>query len=265
MAVGLAWLLGFRFPQNFNSPFKAQNISDFWRRWHMTPVVWMRDYLFIPLGGSRRGRRRTLSQPRDHDVPRRSVARRRLDVRRLGAASTASALVVHGVCARPGLTPRSVIVNRALTFVCVVAAFVIFRAPNLDVAGDDLGARWSGSAGVESLGAAGALPGQLRRAPRGAARLRPRSRPTRGRFRLGRASATAWRWAPRPRSRSCRSRNRTRSSTSSSDRAPPDRRDPRSRGRGSLRRRLYNPHATGGRALYRCRRSKDEADADRSP
>ena len=60
MAVGLAFLLGFRFPQNFNSPFKARNISDFWRRWHMTLSFWLRDYLFIPLGGSRRGRMRTL-------------------------------------------------------------------------------------------------------------------------------------------------------------------------------------------------------------
>ena len=64
MAVGLAWLLGFRFPQNFNSPFKAENISDFWRRWHMSLSSWFRDYLFIPLGGSRRGATRTVLQPR---------------------------------------------------------------------------------------------------------------------------------------------------------------------------------------------------------
>ena len=55
MAVGLAFLLGFRFPQNFNSPYKAANISDFWRRWHMSLSFWLRDYLFIPLGGSRAG------------------------------------------------------------------------------------------------------------------------------------------------------------------------------------------------------------------
>ena len=60
MAVGLAWLLGFRFPQNFDSPFKAENISDFWRRWHMSLSSWFRDYLFIPLGGSRRGASRTV-------------------------------------------------------------------------------------------------------------------------------------------------------------------------------------------------------------
>lgn len=51
MAIGLGYLLGFEFPQNFNSPYKAVSISDFWRRWHMTLSRWLRDYLYIPLGG----------------------------------------------------------------------------------------------------------------------------------------------------------------------------------------------------------------------
>lgn len=55
MAIGLAHFLGFQFPQNFNSPYKAENISDFWRRWHITLSSWLQDYLFIPLGGSRDG------------------------------------------------------------------------------------------------------------------------------------------------------------------------------------------------------------------
>ncbi len=55
MAVGLGLMLGFRFPQNFASPYKASNISDFWRRWHVTLSNWLRDYLFFPLGGSRFG------------------------------------------------------------------------------------------------------------------------------------------------------------------------------------------------------------------
>ena len=55
MAIGLGLILGFRFPKNFDSPYKAANPSQFWRRWHMTLSFWMRDYLFIPLGGSRRG------------------------------------------------------------------------------------------------------------------------------------------------------------------------------------------------------------------
>jgi alginate O-acetyltransferase complex protein AlgI len=53
MAVGLGHMLGFRFPQNFNRPYISLNVSDFWERWHITLSRWLRDYLFIPLGGSR--------------------------------------------------------------------------------------------------------------------------------------------------------------------------------------------------------------------
>ncbi len=53
MAVGLGLMLGFRFPVNFDSPYKSVNISDFWNRWHITLSHFLRDYLFIPLGGSR--------------------------------------------------------------------------------------------------------------------------------------------------------------------------------------------------------------------
>jgi alginate O-acetyltransferase complex protein AlgI len=55
MAVGLARMLGFRLPFNFNSPYKATNIVEFWRRWHITLMRFMRGYLYIPLGGNRRG------------------------------------------------------------------------------------------------------------------------------------------------------------------------------------------------------------------
>jgi len=56
IAIGLALLLGFRFPQNFDSPYAAVSIQDFWRRWHMTLSRWLRDYVYIPFGGSRGGR-----------------------------------------------------------------------------------------------------------------------------------------------------------------------------------------------------------------
>jgi D-alanyl-lipoteichoic acid acyltransferase DltB (MBOAT superfamily) len=59
MAIGLALLLGFRFPQNFNRPYAASSLQDFWRRWHMTLSRWLRDYLYVPLGGSRHGRLKT--------------------------------------------------------------------------------------------------------------------------------------------------------------------------------------------------------------
>jgi D-alanyl-lipoteichoic acid acyltransferase DltB (MBOAT superfamily) len=55
MAIGIALLLGFKFPQNFDSPYAATSIQDFWRRWHMTLSRWLRDYLYIPLGGNRKG------------------------------------------------------------------------------------------------------------------------------------------------------------------------------------------------------------------
>jgi alginate O-acetyltransferase complex protein AlgI len=151
MAVGLAFLLGFRFPQNFNSPYKAVNISDFWRRWHMSLSFWMRDYLFIPLGGSRYGSLQTL---------------RNLTITMFlgglwhGAAWTfvvwglvhGCFLVAHHLLRSAGLTPPWVVMNRAVTFACVAAAFVIFRAPDLHVAGDVLSAM-AGFHGIESAAA----------------------------------------------------------------------------------------------------------------
>jgi alginate O-acetyltransferase complex protein AlgI len=146
MAVGLAFLLGFRFPQNFNSPFKAVNISDFWRRWHMSLSSWFRDYLFIPLGGSRRGARRTVLN---------------LFITMFlvglwhGAAWTFVVwglvhglfLGTHAVLRRAGWTPSSVALNRAVTFLLVCTAFVIFRSSSLGVAGEVL----SSMAGLHGL------------------------------------------------------------------------------------------------------------------
>ena len=137
MAVGLAWLLGFRFPQNFNSPFKAENISDFWRRWHMSLSSWFRDYLFIPLGGSRQGAGRTVVN---------LFAVMFLAGLWHGAAWTfvvwglvhGTFLGGHAVLRKAGLTPPSVTLNRIVTFVLVCGAFVIFRSPSLGVAGDVL-------------------------------------------------------------------------------------------------------------------------------
>jgi alginate O-acetyltransferase complex protein AlgI len=123
----------------------------------MSLSFWMRDYLFIPLGGSRNGRWRTL---------------RNLGVTMFlgglwhGAAWTFVVwglvhgvfLIVHNVMQRAGLTPPSVVVNRAITFACVAAAFVIFRAPDLHVAGDVLSAM-CGLNGFESAAAIHTLVG----------------------------------------------------------------------------------------------------------
>jgi len=59
MAIGIALLFNIRLPQNFNSPYKAASIQDFWRRWHMTLSRFLREYIYIPLGGNRKGRLRT--------------------------------------------------------------------------------------------------------------------------------------------------------------------------------------------------------------
>ncbi|GAB7079792.1 MBOAT family O-acyltransferase [Megalodesulfovibrio paquesii] len=59
MAIGLGAMLGFKFPENFNYPYISQSIQEFWRRWHLTLSTWFRDYLYIPLGGNRRGPFRT--------------------------------------------------------------------------------------------------------------------------------------------------------------------------------------------------------------
>ena len=61
MAIGAAYMFGIRLPLNFNSPYKAVSIIDFWRRWHITLSHFLRDYLYIPLGGSRRGELRRYS------------------------------------------------------------------------------------------------------------------------------------------------------------------------------------------------------------
>ena len=60
MAIGLGRMLGFEFLENFNSPYIARSVTEFWRRWHISLGTWFRDYLYIPLGGNRRGLRRQL-------------------------------------------------------------------------------------------------------------------------------------------------------------------------------------------------------------
>jgi len=59
MAIGLGRMFGFRFPENFNYPYISRSIREFWRRWHISLSTWFRDYLYIPLGGSRKGLTRT--------------------------------------------------------------------------------------------------------------------------------------------------------------------------------------------------------------
>lgn len=59
MAIGIGRMIGFKFPENFNNPYISQSVSEFWKRWHITLGSWMMDYLYIPLGGNRKGKKRT--------------------------------------------------------------------------------------------------------------------------------------------------------------------------------------------------------------
>jgi len=59
MAIGLAAMMGFKFPENFNHPYISRSVTEFWRRWHMSLSSWLREYLYIGLGGNRKGRART--------------------------------------------------------------------------------------------------------------------------------------------------------------------------------------------------------------
>lgn len=59
MAIGIALIMGFKLAKNFNFPYKSRNLTDFWRRWHISLSTWLRDYIYIPLGGNRKGTART--------------------------------------------------------------------------------------------------------------------------------------------------------------------------------------------------------------
>lgn len=133
MAIGLAALLGFHFPKNFDQPFRAVTLSEFWRRWHISLSTWLRDYLFKPLGGSRGSEARTA---------RNLMATMVLGGIWHGAAWTfvlwgalhGAALVVERWLGLRG-PPRSAaatLLRWAVTFHVVVLAFVLFRARDLD-------------------------------------------------------------------------------------------------------------------------------------
>ena len=156
MAVGIALMIGLRFPQNFDSPYKAVNPSDFWRRWHMTLSGWLRDYLFIPLGGSRGTTLFTV--------------RNLLITFLLGGLWHGPAWTfvfwgllwgvyqsVHVVAKKYGLTPKWVWLNRLLTFVAATVAWVFFRASSMRAAGDVL-ASMVGLHGVSGAGTLRLVP-----------------------------------------------------------------------------------------------------------
>ncbi|WP_419912181.1 MBOAT family O-acyltransferase [Candidatus Poriferisodalis sp.] len=148
IAIGVALLLGFRFPQNFDNPYRAVSLQDFWRRWHMTLSRWLRDYLYVPLGGNRRGRANTY--------------RNLMIVMLLGGlwhGSTWNFVIwggIHGVVLaverllrehreRTGMSPLlpsgiGETVRWLVTFHVVCLAWVFFRSESLSAAMEMLGA-----------------------------------------------------------------------------------------------------------------------------
>jgi alginate O-acetyltransferase complex protein AlgI len=131
IAIGVALLMGFVFPQNFNSPYRATSFRDFWRRWHMTLSRFLRDFLYIPLGGNRGGKWKT--------------ARNLMLTMVLGGLwhGAAWGFILWGALHGAGLVIERGLRGRidapawlrwAIVFNLVVFGWVLFRAENLDLA-----------------------------------------------------------------------------------------------------------------------------------
>jgi alginate O-acetyltransferase complex protein AlgI len=133
IAIGVALLMGFVFPQNFHAPYRATSFRDFWRRWHMTLSRYLRDFLYIPLGGNRHGRVQT--------------ARNLMITMVLGGLwhGAAWGFVLWGTLHGVGLTVERFLRGRvhapawlrwALVFNLVVLGWILFRTRDLHLAGD---------------------------------------------------------------------------------------------------------------------------------
>ena len=143
IAIGVALLLGFRFPQNFNAPYAATSLQDFWRRWHMTLSRWLRDYLYIPLGGNRGGKILTYRNLMITMVLGGLWHGAAWTFVLWGALHGAGMAVERFVSERrgPRLTPVSTatrITQRIVTFHVVCLGWVLFRADSLGTAGEIL-------------------------------------------------------------------------------------------------------------------------------
>jgi alginate O-acetyltransferase complex protein AlgI len=133
MAIGLGYLFGLRIPINFNSPYKATDPSDFWRRWHISLSTCLRDYIYIPLGGNRGG---------DWMVYRNLLLTMLIGGLWHGASWTfviwgayhGVLLSLYRACA-PQWDRLPLFLRRSSTFLLVVIGWVVFRAPTLHVAG----------------------------------------------------------------------------------------------------------------------------------
>ena len=146
MALGLARIFGIELPWNFDRPYRARNPQEFWRRWHVTLSSWLRDYLYIPLGGSRRGERR-----RDFNL----LATMTLGGLWHGAAFSFAAwglyhgilLVAHRHLSRLGLPLRGVTAT-GVTYLAVTIGWVFFRMHGAH----SVASTFAGLAGLHGLG-----------------------------------------------------------------------------------------------------------------
>ena len=163
IAIGVSLLLGFRLPDNFNAPYTARTIQDFWRRWHITLSSWLRDYLYIPLGGNRKGSARTylniiitfLLAGLWHGAGWTFVFWGGLHGVGLSVErARATARQARGL-PEPGRTPRSRALQRLAVFSFVSLAWVFFRADSI---GGALAVLWRLPAGLGSLGSAVTWP-----------------------------------------------------------------------------------------------------------
>lgn len=132
MAIGAALLFNIRLPFNFNSPYKATSIQDFWHRWHMTLSRWLRDYLYIPLGGNRSGRVRTylnlfitfLIGGLWHGAGWTFI---------IWGAMHGTALIIHRIWNEAGLRMHALL-GWLATFIFINFTWVFFRADSIDSA-----------------------------------------------------------------------------------------------------------------------------------
>lgn len=151
MAIGLAVAMGLKFPRNFNLPYGARSITDFWRRWHMSLSSWFRDYVYIPLGGNRRGHLRTainlwtvfLLCGLWHGASWTFV---------IWGAHHGSFLVLERTRFGAALSRAPRVVSHAYVLLVVLSAWVWFRAEDLSRAG----ALFSGLVGLNGVGGASA-------------------------------------------------------------------------------------------------------------
>ena len=136
MAIGLGALFGFTFPINFDSPYKSQSITEFWRRWHISLSTWLRDYLYVPLGGNRRGKGRTyinlmltmLLGGLWHGAAMTFV---------LWGAYQGAWLAIERIVGKRSLYPAlPKQLQIALTFVIVLGGWILFRAVSVGQAGE---------------------------------------------------------------------------------------------------------------------------------